>query len=146
MSDRALVVSAWEALFRAQVGVMRQLGTEFPCHDISFNEYDVLYTLARARGQRLRLRDLNRNVLLTQPSVSRLIDRIVARGLVEKLPDASDARGTIIHLTDAGREVFRAVGRVHAESIDRLVGTALDENELHQLIELTSKLRAALPD
>jgi len=84
MSDRAITVAAWESLFRAQVTIMRALAAEFPSEIISLNEYDVLFNITRAPGRRLRLKDLNRNVLITQPSVSRLVDRLAARGLVAK--------------------------------------------------------------
>lgn len=145
MSDEARAVAAWEALFRAQVAIMRRLGADFPSEEISFNEYDVLYTLSRARNRSLRLRDLNKSILLTQPSVSRLIDRLAARGLVEKLPDARDARGTVIRLTDAGYAAFYRVAHVHGASIRRVVGDALDADELATLTALCTKLRVNLP-
>ena len=145
MSDEARSVAAWEALFRAQVAIMRRLGTDFPSEEISFNEYDVLYTLSRAQSRRLRLRELNKSILLTQPSVSRLIDRLASRGLVEKLPDARDARGTVISLTDAGYDAFYRVAHVHGGSIRRVVGDALDADELATLTALCNKLRANLP-
>ncbi|KZX20546.1 MarR family winged helix-turn-helix transcriptional regulator [Rathayibacter tanaceti] len=93
-------VTAWESLFRAQVHVMRALSSEFPSKEISLNEYDVLFNLTRQPERRARLRDLNKHVLLSQPSVSRLIDRLAARGHVEKSEDPADARGTIIAITD----------------------------------------------
>ncbi len=145
MSDQAASVAAWEALFRAQVAIMRELGEDFPRDDISFNEYDVMYTLTRAVNRSLRLRELNKSVLLTQPSVSRLVDRLAARGLVEKLPDEHDARGTIIRLTDAGHEVFYRLALVHGASIHRLVGDALTPAELAQFTALCIKLRTNLP-
>jgi len=145
VSDQARSVAAWEALFRAQVAVMRRLGADFPNDEISFNEYDVMFTLSRAQGRSLRLRDLNKSVLLTQPSVSRMIDRLAARGFVEKLPDPRDARGTIIRLTDVGYDAFYRVAHVHGESIHRIVGDALDGDELATLTALCTKLRAALP-
>ncbi|AYG05357.1 MarR family transcriptional regulator [Gryllotalpicola protaetiae] len=124
---------------------MRRLGADFPSEEISFNEYDVLYTLSRAQGRRLRLRDLNQSILLTQPSVSRLIDRLATRGLVEKLPDARDARGTVIRLTDAGYDAFYRVAHVHGASIHRVVGDALESDELATLTALCNKLRTNLP-
>ena len=145
MSEEARSVAAWEALFRAQVAVMRQLGADFPHEDISFNEYDVMFTLSRARDRSLRMRELNKSVLLTQPSVSRLVDRLVARGLIEKLPDLRDARGTVIRLTDAGAEAFYRVAQVHGATIHRVVGYALDAEELAQLTALCTKLRVQLP-
>lgn len=138
---RTTAVSAWESLFRAQVAVMRTLAAEFPTRDISFNEYDVLFNLSRQPDRSLRLRDLNKHVLLTQPSVSRLIDRLVARGLVAKCPEPSDARGTIISLTDQGYEMFRRVAFDHMRSIADRVGTRLDQQELETLAALCDKLR-----
>ena len=108
MTEKSLAVDAWESLFRAQVSVLRQLTAEFPTHEISFTEYDVLFNLSRAEGRCLRIRDLIPHLLLSQPSVSRLLDRLAARGLVEKTPDPRDARGTIVALTPAGFELFNA--------------------------------------
>lgn len=140
-SARVNAVSAWESLFRAQVAVMRTLAAEFPTRDISFNEYDVLFNLSRQPDRSLRLRDLNKHVLLTQPSVSRLVDRLVARGLVAKCPEPSDARGTVIRMTDSGFEMFRRVAVEHMRTITERVGGRLDPAELDRLAELCDKLR-----
>jgi len=141
VSDKSASVSAWEALFRAQVSVLRQLNTEFPTDQLSFTEYDVLFNLSRQDDRALRIRDLNRHLLLTQPSVSRLVDRLVARGLVRKESDPGDGRGTIVCLTEAGFDLFRRVAVVHADSIHRRVGSALSNDELRELERLTDKLR-----
>jgi DNA-binding MarR family transcriptional regulator len=141
VSDKSLAVDAWESLFRAQVSVLRQLNAEFPTTELSFNEYDVLFNLARQPERRLRIRDLNRHLLLTQPSVSRLVDRLVQRQLVTKQSDPGDGRGTIVSITDAGYELFRRVAVIHAQSIRDRVGSVLDADELRQLTALTEKLR-----
>lgn len=140
---RVSAVAAWESLFRAQVAVMRTLAAEFPTRDISFNEYDVLFNLSRQPNRELRLRDLNKHVLLTQPSVSRLVDRLVARGLVAKCPEPSDARGTVIRLTDTGFEMFRRVAVDHMKTITDRVGGRLEPEELETLVQLCDKLRDA---
>ena len=141
MSDRSEAVDAWEALFRAQVTVLRDLSRDFPHGELSLNEYDVLFNLSRQPERRSRIRDLNKHLLLTQPSVSRLVDRLVSRGLVAKSPDSADARGTVVALTEEGFELFRAVAVRHAASISRRVGGVLDVDELRTLTELTDKLR-----
>jgi DNA-binding MarR family transcriptional regulator len=138
---RINAVSAWESLFRAQVAVMRTLAADFPTRDISFNEYDVLFNLSRQPDRELRLRDLNKHVLLTQPSVSRLVDRLTARGLLAKCPEPSDGRGTVIRLTDAGYDMFRRVAVEHMKTITERVGGKLSPDELEQLAVLCDKLR-----
>ncbi|AJM78182.1 transcriptional regulator [Rathayibacter toxicus] len=137
-------VAAWESLFRAQVHVMRALNSEFPTKEISLNEYDVLFNLSRRPEHRARLRDLNKHVLLTQPSVSRLVDRLVARGYVTKSDDPGDARGTIIAITDEGYSLFRRVALTHMETISAQVGSLLDDDELEQLTLLCNKLRKGI--
>ncbi|MDF2992444.1 MAG: MarR family transcriptional regulator [Microbacterium sp.] len=144
MADRTRTVAAWESLFRAQVAVMRALAAEFPSDVISLNEYDVLFNITRAPQRRLRLKDLNRHVLLTQPSVSRLVDRLTARGLVTKADDPLDGRGTIVAITPEGFRLFREVAIAHMDAITRHVGAALDGDDLAQLTELCDRLRLAV--
>jgi DNA-binding MarR family transcriptional regulator len=143
VSDSA-AVTAWESLFRAQVAVLRELQREFPTGEVSFNEYDVLFNLSRQDGHRLRIRDLGRHLLLTQPSVSRMVDRLVAKGLVRKDSDPDDARGTVVCLTDAGYALFRRVAVAHSESISRHLSPTLTRDELEQLRALTDRIRLAV--
>ena len=134
-------VEAWESLFRAQVSIMRELRGEFASNSMSMNEYDVLFNLARCPGRSQRIRDLNRNLLLTQPSVSRLIDRLAARGLVTKRADPGDARGIVVALTDDGFDLFRQVAVAHSASISRIMTNALPPEQLEQLQRITEALR-----
>ena len=143
MTDKTAAVTAWEALFRAQVSVMRYLNAEFPAGDLSLTEYDVLFNLSRQPGRQLRMKELNRHLLLTQPSVSRLVDRLVTRGLLEKFHDQDDARGVNVALTSAGFELFLTVARSHIRSIAERVGGTLSIAELETLTELCDRLRLA---
>ncbi|PZE68294.1 MarR family transcriptional regulator [Curtobacterium sp. MCBD17_021] len=122
---------------------MRNLNTEFPSAEISFNEYDVCFNLSTQPGRRCRMRDLTGHLLLTQPSVSRLVDRLATKGIVEKQPDPTDARGVIVALTAHGYDVYRAVAVQHASTIAAQVGAGLDDAELRTLTELCTKLRVA---
>ena len=120
---------------------MRYLNAEFPVGGVSFNAYDVLFTLSTQPQRQLRIRDLTTRVLLTQPSVSRLVDRLAARGLVDKIHDPDDARGVLVRLTDTGYDLFRRAAVSHVRSITERVGGALTPDELQQLFELCEKLR-----
>ncbi|QDZ16038.1 MarR family winged helix-turn-helix transcriptional regulator [Humibacter ginsenosidimutans] len=138
-------ISAWESLFRAQVTVMRTLSNEFPRDaEISLTEYDVLFTISKQEGRSIRMRDLRTQVLLTQPSVSRLVDRLVERGLVSKCPEPDDARGSLVRLTDEGYELYRRCAVQHGRSIIDHVGNALSAEELAQLQALCDKLRLSV--
>lgn len=124
---------------------MRGLAADFSSQEISFNEYDVMFNLSRQPHRRIRLRDLNQHVLLTQPSVSRLVDRLVVRGHLHKHSDPTDGRGAIIELTEAGLTLFRQVANSHMQSIAERIGESLSESELIQLTTLCDKLRRDCP-
>jgi DNA-binding MarR family transcriptional regulator len=144
-----LAASSWEALFRAQSTLLRRFAADDVWDPISLREYDVLFTLSRCPDHRARLRDLNREVLLSQPSLSRMVERMEVAGLVAREPDRADGRGTVVVLTPAGVAMQRSVGRRHAAGIRRFVGQALDEEELRTLQRLCDKLRLAqesIPD
>ena len=140
-----LAAETWESLFRAQVAVMRRLQSGPAFKDLAVNEYDVLFTLSRCPSGRLRLNELNDHVLLSQSSLSRLVDRLEKRGLVERMPAPNDGRGVLLKLTDAGAELQRQIGREHVRDIAALVGPALTAAEQRELLRLTEKLRASLP-
>jgi len=143
MTDRRLAVRAWESLFRAQHEVFEELRSDFERSDLSQAEYDVLLTVTRAPGMTARLRDVTANMLISQPSVSRLVERMVARGLVTKCADPEDGRGALVTATEAGATVFRRIGATHAASIASRM-SVLDDDELSQLHALTAKLRDSL--
>src|SRR5882757_6009173 len=63
--------------------------------------YDVLHELAEAGEGGLRPFELTDRVLLAQYGVSRLLARLEADGLVEKLPVSDDGRGQIVRITSA---------------------------------------------
>ncbi|WP_309081963.1 MarR family winged helix-turn-helix transcriptional regulator [Zhihengliuella sp.] len=131
---------AWESLFRCQVTIMRRLQQLPEFKELSMREYDVLFNLKRAPRCGLRLGDLNESLLLSQPSLSRMIDRLVARGLVVRQQDPSDHRAILITLTEAGAEVQRRIGRAHVRHINEVLGGALDAEQLEQLRALTTAL------
>lgn len=140
MTDRQLALQAWEALFRAQHELFGKMASDFVDAELTQAEYDVLLTVVRGRTMSARLRDITANSLTSQPSVSRLIDRMVARGLVTKESDPDDRRGAIVTATDAGARAFRTLAATHGRTIAQLM-SSLDDGELSTLLALTSKLR-----
>jgi DNA-binding MarR family transcriptional regulator len=140
MADRRhLANDAWEALLSAHAVLMRQFAAEDIWPDLSMREYDVLYTLSKCR-EPVRISELNRHVLLSQPGLSRMVDRLAERGLVERHADPADGRGVRLSLTTAGQVLQRQVGRKHARSVARAMTAALSGDELRQLETICLKL------
>ena len=136
---RHLANDAWEALLSAHAVLMKQFAAEDIWEDISMREYDVLYTLSKC-PEPVRVSELHRHVLLSQPALSRLVHRLAARGMIECQPDPADGRGVRVSLTDAGRALQRQVGRRHARSVARAMTAGLNPAELGQLEAICQKL------
>jgi DNA-binding MarR family transcriptional regulator len=130
---------AWEALLAAHANLMKQFAAEDIWADLSMREYDVLYTLSKCTAP-LRMSELNRHVLLSQPALSRMVDRLAGRGLVDRQVDAVDGRGIRLSLTQAGRDLQRQVGLRHARSVARALKAGLEPGELRQLETICMKL------
>jgi len=136
---RHLANDAWEALLSAHAVLMKQFAAEDIWGDVSMREYDVLYTLSKC-PEPIRICELNRHVLLSQPALSRLVDRLAERGLAERRSDPADGRSVLLALTDAGRAVQRQVGGRHARSVARAMTAGLNQAELGQLETICRKL------
>ena len=139
-----LAAETWESLFRAQVAVMRRLQAGPAFRNVAVNEYDVLFTLSRCPSGWLRLNELNDHVLLSQSSLSRLVERLEKRGLVVRMAAPNDGRGVLLKLTDEGAALQKEIGREHVRDISSLVGPALTAAEQKELQRLTEKLRQSV--
>jgi DNA-binding MarR family transcriptional regulator len=145
MTDRRLAIDAWESLFRAQHEVFDEISCDFDGTTLTQAEYDVLLTVTRGEDMTARLRDVTANMLISQPSVSRLVDRMATRGLISKCADPDDGRGSLVRATPEGASVFRALAARHGRSIAERM-SLLSDDELAQLRDLAAKLRRPLSD
>ena len=143
MASRTHIANeAWEALFRAQATIAGELTDADVWDGLSPREYGVLYALSTA-PHGLRITELRTDVLLTQPGISRLIARLEAAGLVERVDDPDDGRACRIRLTDAGVRAQRHVGLRHGRHVAQTMTRGLDNEQLLQLRDLCRSLTAA---
>lgn len=136
--DVRLANESWEALLSAQVSVMRGFAAERMWDEVSLNEYDVLYALRKA-GCALRQSELTKQVLLSQPALSRLVERLEQRGLVRRSSDTRDKRGVLVGLTDAGAAAQQRIGARHARSVEERMRSLTPEQQ-RQLRDLCALL------
>lgn len=128
-------LAPWRAFLLAHARVVRRLDDELRAeHDLTIGEYDALLTIAQAPERRIRMRQLADEVILSKSGVTRLIDRLVDDGLVERSACLADARGAEAVLTERGFARLRAASRTHLRGIDAHFLGVLDRAEL-DLIE-----------
>ena len=76
----------------------------FSEHDIESWEFDVLAALRRAGAPyELSPGRLLKETLVTSGTMTNRVDRLAARGFVERHPDPEDRRGVIVRLTAEGK-------------------------------------------
>jgi DNA-binding MarR family transcriptional regulator len=85
--------------------------------------YDVLLELERPGGG-LRPFELEREMLLAQYNLSRLIDRMEAAGYVERRALTEDRRGQVIVITSTGKALRRRMWLTYGPAIQRAIGIA----------------------
>src|ERR1700746_2608971 len=95
---------AWEALLTAHASLIRRFNAQDVWEDLTMKEYDVLYTLSKC-PEPIRLSELNQHVLLSQPALSRMVDRLAERGLVSRAADPKDGPGGRLGATPGGPAV-----------------------------------------
>ena len=124
-------LSPWRAFLLAHARIVRRLDEELRAeHDLSIGEYYALVTIAQAPERRIRMRQLADEVILSKSGVTRLIDRLVDDGLVERSACLSDARGAEAVLTDRGLARLRAASTTHLRGINEHFLAVLGRDEL----------------
>jgi DNA-binding MarR family transcriptional regulator len=115
-------------------------------HGLEPGWHDVLATLRRSGPPfRLRPTDLTNASMLTSSGTTKRLDRLEQAGLIERSPDPDDRRGTLITLTDAGRELIDALTVAHLAN-ERRILSGLSADEQRRLADLLRKLQLGLPE
>ncbi|MFP3915691.1 MAG: MarR family winged helix-turn-helix transcriptional regulator [Actinomycetota bacterium] len=130
-------ISRLSRRFEQEIG--RHLG-EF---GLTPDEYDVLATLRRSgKPYALNPRALLGSMMVSSATVTHRLDKLEARGLVERLPDPSDRRGVVARLTPSGRRLVDRASQRHYEDEDRLLAT-LSRQDRATLADLLRRLAEA---
>jgi DNA-binding MarR family transcriptional regulator len=131
---------------RAAALLDRGLNDVFARHGLDRAAWDVLATLRRAGRPYLRTpTELAEAVMRSTGGMTRILDRMEAQGLIERLPHPEDRRGLLVGLTPEGRRRYGAAGREHLANERRLVA-ALTAPEQEQLAALLRTLLISLED
>lgn len=138
-SPEALEV--WRLFLRAHATVIRELESELVLErGLPLSFYDVLVQLVEAPEHRLRMTELADRVMLSRSGLTRLVDRLVRDGLVERQACEGDARGTFTVLTGAGLQRLREAAPIHLRGVEEHMTSRLSDAELAELGTLMARL------
>jgi MarR family transcriptional regulator, 2-MHQ and catechol-resistance regulon repressor len=127
----------WIVLARAYETMAKHVAQDVARHGLTIPEFGVLEVLYH-KGPQLQ-RDVQQRILVSSGGTTFLVDRLVAKGLVERQDCPSDRRARYAALTPAGEALIAGIFPEHAARIARAV-SGLSADEQRTLTELLKRL------
>ena len=127
------------SVMRAQQILLAELDGMLRPYGITFSRYEALVLLRHSRAGALPLSKIGERLQVHATSVTNVIDRLEAAGLVRREPNPRDGRGTLAVITEEGRRVAaRATADLNAA---RFGMAGLDAAELRRVFDVLRRLR-----
>lgn len=104
---------------------------------LSLSDFQIMEVLLH-KGP-LPINTIGEKVLLTSGSMTAAVNRLDAKGLVQRVRDPSDGRCTYVHLTKKGRGVIKKAYDRHAQNLEQMV-EILSVKERGELVQLLKKV------
>ena len=124
-------------LLRLNKHAQQRLEVNFKRYGLLGGTFDLLATLRR-NGEPFTLNptQLQNEMMLTSGATTHRIDLLEKRGLIERLPDPDDRRGTLVRLTKEGKKLIDEAVMTHVELEDELLShlTTEQRRELAKLL------------
>lgn len=142
------VLHVWVRLLRAHDKVVGKVEAAVKAKGLPpISWYDVLLELSREGGRKLRPVELEKELLVAQYNLSRLLDRMEAAGLIERIACPGDGRGQMIQLTPEGRAMQKRVWPAYRDAVEETLAPNLSERDLEHLAKLLGAIGGGLrPD
>ena len=135
----ALAREAKVALLRAAQGVRRRMGELLAPTGLTLQQYNVLRILRGARPDPLPTLEIADRMIERTPGITRLLDGLVRKGLVERKRSARDRRAVLCRVTPQGLALLETLDTPVEVSDQDAIG-ALSDQEQAALVDLLKKL------
>ena len=136
-------IDLFDDLVRAEIAVYNQVDERIKAaHGVTVGTVNVLRLIERTDNARVD--DLVRALELRVGTASKIVDRYVEAGWLQRVPNPGDRRSSWLVLTDAGRELLATGVPTFEASVTEIVSGVLTTAETAQLHGLLAKLRAGL--
>ncbi|HEY3878960.1 MAG TPA: MarR family transcriptional regulator [Trebonia sp.] len=141
--DCAAGCTAVTSLMRVHQVLARRADQILAPIDLTFARYELLIRLY-FQGESMPLNQLGKQLQIHQTSITSLVDKLEAQGLIKRTPHPTDRRSTIAQMTPAGHVLTgKAINLLNAELFREL---GLDDAETRQLVGLLLKMRRSWND
>jgi DNA-binding MarR family transcriptional regulator len=135
----------WRAYLEARTRLDAAVDAQLAECGLSTADFAVLVPLSEAPGAGLRARDLGLQAGWDRSRLSHQLRRMEQRGLLRRTSCPTDARGTVVELTEAGRAALVQAAPGHVETVRRHFVDLLAPADLPALTAALERVRDALP-
>src|SRR5215218_3836432 len=133
----------WSGLLQTHAALARDLDADLrSAHGLPLTDFQILLWLANRPCEGMRMAALADTVLLSPSCLSRAVERLETRGLVQRIPCPEDRRGAYAALTESGSDLVRTAGATHAAGIRRRFLDRLTSDEARLLPAIWDRLLA----
>jgi DNA-binding MarR family transcriptional regulator len=137
-------IAAWKGMLRAHRDLVVTLDTQLEReHSLPLSSYEVLMVLADSPDGRSRMGELADQLLLSRSGLTRLVDRLVRQGWVERKPCEDDARGLYAAITRSGRAKLKKARPAHLDGVRKGFFSKLSDADLAALSRAWKRLGRA---
>ncbi len=142
--DAAPAMAVVTSVMRVQQLLLARADAALRSFGLTFARYEVLMLLSFSQRGALPLGKIGERLQVNPASVTNAIDRLEEQGLVERVPNPSDGRGTLARLSDEGRA--RALDATHAVNSTVFVDLGIGVEDMEKLFALLRAVRLAAGD
>lgn len=142
--DSQASVVATRALIRAAFLFTNNPDRPFHTLGMNVSEVDVLATIARAAGMALSCSEIAEATLITKGGITGILDRLEARGLVQREASQDDRRSIMIQLTEKGLDLSRGLFTKLARDDEDIFARAFKPEQIKQFSKLLALLLRSL--
>jgi DNA-binding MarR family transcriptional regulator len=132
------------SIMRAHQILIAELDAKLRAFGITFSRYEALVLLVHSQDGALPLSKIGERLQVHATSVTNVIDRLEAAGLVERRRNPKDGRGILAVITEEGRDIAQKA--TAAFNSDRFAMSALPREDLQELFRILRRLRVEAGD
>lgn len=136
---------AWRAQLRMQSRLAAELNRRLQAScGLSLADYDVLVHLSEADQGRLRPYELQQRLQWEQSRLAHQVGRMRRRGLLDRERSTDDGRGSLVVLSEGGRDALRRAAPAHVEDVRALVFDGLSPADVTRMERFAAGVLARL--
>lgn len=127
-------------IFYTSIGIKESVSNHLKPFDISIEQFNVLRILRGQKGKPTNLQDIQGRMVSKMSNTTRLVDKLISKGYVERFICEENRRKVEIFITAKGLDFLKKADPI-VDDIERTITSSLSKEELTTLNNLLTKLR-----